>query len=283
MDACLCVFVFSSESRWIENGVEATAEPGGNDLRRRSEVRVVSFDLDNTLWRTSCTIDAANDALALFLSGMVNSTISSSQPPIRRVEQVMGDLFCDNKARYCPVDADKQKSPVSLTRLRKDAILQVLKQQQHQQQDDDNDTIAAACMDELIVLADTAFAEWTRARHEAIPSHLAVGVEECLRQIASLRTSQGHPVLIGAITDGNSDPRNIPALSPYFDFCVQAETVGVGKPDKRVRAYSVVIRPRSLYALAFSVYVCIYAALFFCILCGRYSWKRSNRLHLTQR
>jgi len=47
-------------------------------------------------------------------------------------------------------------------------------------------------------------------------------------------SSQQAQLLIGAITDGNSDPRNIPQLAPYFDFCVNAEQVGVSKPDKRV-------------------------------------------------
>ena len=32
-----------------------------------SEVRVVSFDLDNTVWKTGPTIQAANDVLASFL------------------------------------------------------------------------------------------------------------------------------------------------------------------------------------------------------------------------
>ena len=52
----------------------------------QSEVRVVSFDLDNTLWNTTATISAANDALASFLDKH-----EILQP--KRVELVMGDLF----------------------------------------------------------------------------------------------------------------------------------------------------------------------------------------------
>jgi hypothetical protein len=55
-----------------------------------------------------------------------------------------------------------------------------------------------------------------------------------MESIAKIRESQSAPILVGAITDGNSDPRNIPALEEYFNFCVNAESVGVGKPDKRV-------------------------------------------------
>ena len=184
--------------------------------RRKSEVRVVSFDLDNCIWKTSSTIDAANNALASFLDAR-----NISQPI--RVEKVMGELFRENKPRYCPVDPEKAKAPVALTQLRKDAIQRVLL--------DHNDY----SLEDALELAEAAFVEWTAARHEAIPRHLATEVETCLKEIASLRTSDGHPVLIGAITDGNSDPFQIEALAGYFDFCVNAETVGVGKPDKRVR------------------------------------------------
>lgn len=38
----------------------------------------------------------------------------------------------------------------------------------------------------------------------------------------------------GAITDGNSDPRKVTELEKYFDFVVNAEGVGISKPDKRI-------------------------------------------------
>jgi hypothetical protein len=41
-------------------------------------------------------------------------------------------------------------------------------------------------------------------------------------------------MLIGAITDGNSNPKLVPALSNVFDFYINAEMVGVGKPNKRI-------------------------------------------------
>jgi ribosomal protein L40E len=40
--------------------------------------------------------------------------------------------------------------------------------------------------------------------------------------------------VIIAITDGNSDPRNVESLRPYFDIVVNSEQVGVAKPDARV-------------------------------------------------
>lgn len=70
------------------------------------------------------------------------------------------------------------------------------------------------------------------ARYATIPSNYASNVLSVFEQLTSITTSP--PILIGAITDGNSDPRNVPELSGYFDFCINAESVGVAKPDQRV-------------------------------------------------
>jgi FMN hydrolase / 5-amino-6-(5-phospho-D-ribitylamino)uracil phosphatase len=182
---------------------------------KKSEVRVVTFDLDNTLWNTAACIDAANSALAAFLAK------DNIQQP-KRVEIVMGELFRASKSRYAPIDGEAAKSPVLLTQLRTDAVCQVLVQDNGYNETD------------ALEYSQRAFDLWTKARHEAIPNCLASHVIPTLQKIASIRTSTGHPVLIGAITDGNSDPRNVDILSDFFDFCVNAEQVGVGKPDKRV-------------------------------------------------
>ena len=180
----------------------------------RSEVRVVTFDLDNTLWNTTETIAAANNALAEFLDSN-----NITQP--RRVEQIMGELFKADRSRYCPMD-ENATAPVLLTKLRLDAIRRVLEEHNGYTPDD-----ASA-------YASKAFDIWTKARHDAIPRNFAPAAISCLEKIASIRTSSGHPVLIGAITDGNSDPRNVDELKDFFQFCVNAEGVGVSKPDKRV-------------------------------------------------
>ena len=73
------------------------------------------------------------------------------------------------------------------------------------------------------------------ARYAAIPNHYSSNVLEVLKAVSEINNVKGgSPILVGAITDGNSDPRNVPALKPYFDFCINAEQVGVSKPDKRV-------------------------------------------------
>lgn len=204
-------FILLSFIRVRDGGLKAGMGP---EYTIRSEVRVVTFDLDNTLWNTSKTIDAANDALATFLEAD-----NILQP--KRIENIMGELFQADKSRYAPVD-ENAKGPVLLTQLRTDAICAILEEHNGYSKVDASD------------YAKNAFNVWTKARHDAAPQNFASSVLKCLEKIASIRTSLGHPVLIGAITDGNSDPRNIEELRGFFDFCVNAESIGVGKPDKRV-------------------------------------------------
>ncbi len=179
------------------------------------EVRVVTFDLDNTMWKTGPTIATANDVLAAFLEQ------KRVVVPVR-VEKIMNEVFRANPSLYAPLESKAPSSPVLLTNLRKDAIRSVL------------ETYNEYTPEAATVLADEAFQVWTEARHESILQHLADSTATCLQQIRELTTSQGTNVVIGAITDGNSDPKSIDLLSDYFDFCVNAERVGVSKPDKRM-------------------------------------------------
>lgn len=182
-----------------------------------SEVRVVSFDLDNTLWKTYGCINRANDELAEYLS-----THKIEQP--RRVENVMGDLFKANPISYCPLleEDEEPKGPTLLTKLRTDALAFVLTEYN------------GYTAEEAKEFAASAFEVWTTARHEAIPENLADNVLDSLERISTIKSAQEEPVLIGAITDGNSDPRRVEELKKYFDFVVNAESVGVSKPDKRI-------------------------------------------------
>jgi len=184
-------------------------------LSPKSEVRIISFDLDNTLWNTYGCINAANDALAAFLDQH-----QIKQP--KRVEHIMQDLFRSNKRRYSPILGEEAAHATLLTLLRTDAISVLLEEYNGFSQS------------KAQYFAKQAFEIWANARHDAIPQNLATNVLSCLDKISRLKTSQGHRILIGAITDGNSDPRRVEILQRYFDFCVNAEAVGVSKPDKRV-------------------------------------------------
>ena len=208
----------------------ATKEPMKNMQSSsiyKSEVRVVTFDLDNTIWKTGAVISSANDALANHLDSIGINT------PVR-VEKIMGQLFMNNKAKYSPVLAqdhqnekgdgnlDHIKVPVLLTELRKDAVMEILLNQTVELEHD------------LEHLTEEAFQVWTGARHAAIPSNFASYLLEGLREIRQLKTKYGKHVVVGAITDGNSDPRKVELLEEYFDFVVNAESVGISKPDRRI-------------------------------------------------
>jgi FMN phosphatase YigB (HAD superfamily) len=187
------------------------------------KVRLVTLDLDNTLWRTGATIEAANAALAAHLHPH-NVTI--------RVETVMGQLFQATKARYCPIDLEQGQSPVLLTLLRKDAIRHVL-----QLSYPDAAALTNTTNDEHDAIVETAFDVWTKARYASILNHLARLVPESLEQIRTI-SSLTTKLVVGAITDGNSNPLDMPELAQYFDFCVNAEMIGIAKPDRRVYLYA---------------------------------------------
>ena len=217
----------------------------------KAPIRVVTFDLDNTLWKTWPTISAANDALADYLSAKTNDNGDPLKLP-KPIWEIMGDLFRANRRKYCPLVGDSMpipvsndtkdtdtdellertlKSPVMLTQLRIDALCSVLEIEN------------GFSVEDALNVAEDAFDVWTKARHNAILTHLAPRVVETLNDIRTTITSSvgsdDVPVLIGAITDGNSDPQKIAILAPYFDFCVNAESVRVSKPDKRVFLHAV--------------------------------------------
>lgn len=149
---------------------------------------------------------------------------------ILRTEKVMGTLFRANKARYCPMELDQAKSPVLLTQLRKDAIRHVYSEHYGGNHSDGSN---------ITSFVETAFDVWAQARHDAIPLHLAQSVTDSLRMVQSLREGSSQRIVVGAITDGNANLMVIPELAKFFDFCVHAETVGIGKPDKRVYLHAV--------------------------------------------
>jgi hypothetical protein len=139
-----------------------------------------------------------------------------------RVEHVMGKLFQAEKVKYAPMGGDNPKSPILLTNLRKDAIRFMLLSHNQFSTCDAND------------MTEIAFGVWDTARHEALPKYFATEVLPTLQKIKNIQSSTSRPIFIGAITDGNSDPRRIPEIGSFFDFVVNSENIGVGKPDRRV-------------------------------------------------
>ncbi len=201
------------------------------------KIRVVSFDLDNTLWNTSATIDAANDALAQHIQVQLLRSFHITTQHDIRVEKVMGTLFTADRVKYAPVEGERAKSPVLLTKLRKDAIHQVVNDYLLQQQQQSTNQTTTDISTIVHAFVDHAFHVWTKARHDAISQQLASSTMDVMECIRSLRAPTNNPdakILIGAITDGNSNPKLVPQLANVFDFYMNAETVGIGKPNKRI-------------------------------------------------
>lgn len=232
-----------------------------------SDIRVITFDLDNTLWKTGPTISHANKVLNehMQLLGVAHD---------RLVEVEMGRLFEADKRKYAggnyiedDVDISREKrneelasevvnvgetkdeeddviggkvvdnlihiraesnrkkiQPVYLTMLRKDAISSLLQS---------TSTVDAPLLEEDV---ENAFRLWMSSRTESITQNYADNVLSTLSTIRSSITpsSTTGKLYIGAITDGNSDPKSVPSIGEYFDFVIRAEDVGVSKPDERV-------------------------------------------------
>ncbi|EJK53274.1 hypothetical protein THAOC_27318 [Thalassiosira oceanica] len=225
-----------------------------------SDVRVITFDLDNTLWKTGVTITDANDCLASYLEANFGVTTRS--------EKYMGEMFKSNPNRYAGVDFEFEdvssedlvqnvgqsrisvpmieasdgvninasfdndqgprvkKSPVYLTLLRKDAIRKLIQESSY--------AISQADLDDQV---EKAFNVWMDGRVASISSNLVPFLLPTLKHIQEQLGNQlggRSKVYIGAITDGNSMPENVPELRGLFDFVIRAEDVGVAKPDQRV-------------------------------------------------
>ena len=222
----------------VDDKIDAAA------LQSTTPIRVISFDLDNCLWKTDACIDGANNALAQYLQE--NGNIQQPE----RVEHIMKRLFQTSPiTTYCPLaksvpssspddgvttdaingdssakgGASGSNNPVLLTKLRIDSIQELLVKY--------NDYT----IEDAQIYAQKAFDYWTMERHNNIPQNLANNVVETLQALKSTisvpssssssptRRQGEHPVIIGAITDGNSDPRRVQELKEYFDFVVNAE------------------------------------------------------------
>ena len=214
----------------------------------KSEIRVVTFDLDNTIWKTMATISDANDVLASHLSDKFSIGIRS--------EKMMGKLFKECPDKYAGIDfassdisevvddnnlvdivqnvgqtdsqqtddnnngvhiQTKKKKPVYLTLLRKDAIRLLLQES--------NTDLSPIELDQQV---DAAFEIWVEARCQSISNNFAPTAVQTLQELKSKFD------YVGAITDGNSNPNRVAELEGIFDFVIRAEDVGVSKPDKRV-------------------------------------------------
>lgn len=158
-------------------------------------IRLITFDLDDTLWDVRPTLDSAELLLREWLArnapalndfsvealGVIRSTLLEAQPELRH----------------------------RISELRRRILCHALEQAGYPQ-------------GEARELAEQAFQVFLEARHAV---QLFPEVHPTLERLANHYT-------LGVITNGNADVRRL-GLADYFHFALCAEELGIGKPDPR--------------------------------------------------
>ena len=166
-----------------------------------AHLRVLTFDLDDTLFPCGAVVARANAAL---LDGFVahGVTLSSAETITERIRMV------------------RSQSPVKLTysAMRRRAIASILA----------SATDAAEDSEAIVTQSGMLFDVWLAARHQAAEELLYDGAVEAIRECVS-----AHPnAIVGAVTNGRGDPMYMPMLKSLFHFTVSGEDDEVF-PDRK--------------------------------------------------
>lgn len=151
---------------------------------------LLSFDLDDTLFRTGPVVKEANVAM---LKRMAEFDCPTDESDFLRTTRMIRQGLED---------------PITYTELRKRAIRAEMERDANGKRAPPSDTIVDEC-----------FAVWLEERNAAAARHLLPDTVESLHKIRNMFPD----ACIGAITNGRGDPIQIDPLRPYFDFCVSGE------------------------------------------------------------
>ena len=157
-------------------------------------IRVITFDLDNTLWNVQTVIGNAERRMRAWMTD--------------NVPEVM-ELYVDGESvrQIRAALVDEQPSIVhDLSKLREEVIFRSILQCGH-------DQLGAR------KLAQGAFAEFFEARHDV---EYFDGALEALEVLSKNYT-------LGSLTNGNADAKKL-GLDRFFSFSFDAAGVGIGKP-----------------------------------------------------
>ena len=160
-----------------------------------SLIRLITFDLDDTLWDVRPALEAAEAAQWSYLNARFPSLALGATPP----EQI-ADL-----RRTLLEDKPELMHHISL--FRQSFIERLLRH--HGVPDDDVESAASG-----------AFAAFLSQRHEVV---LYANAQSVLKTL-------GHQFRLGALTNGNADVRKT-EIGPCFDYAWRAEEFGVSKPN----------------------------------------------------
>lgn len=160
------------------------------------QLRLVTFDLDDTLWELRPVLVQAEQELAAWASGRCPDLVE-------RFDRAA------LMALRLEVMAARPELAHRISDVRIESLRLALEQ-------------CGRAPAEARALAREGFEVFITARHAVAPFE---GVEECLQAL------QGRYQL-GVITNGNADVFRLP-LGKYFDFAVRSETLAAAKPDPR--------------------------------------------------
>ena len=158
-------------------------------------IRLITFDLDDTLWDVRPALEAAEDAQWSYLNARYPSFALAATPreELSRLRQVLL--------------AERPELIHRISLFRQAFIEQLLR---HHGVPDE----------EAVSAASEAFAAFLSQRHEVVLYDNAQSVLNTL----------GHQFQLGALTNGNADVRKT-EIGSCFDYAWRAEEFGVSKPD----------------------------------------------------
>ncbi len=156
-------------------------------------IKVITFDLDNTLWDVQRVMIKAEQHLRSWLTAEVPEVVA----------HYSGEALRDLRTT---VLAEHPNLVHDLSKLRREVIYQAIRR-------------CGYGRIEAGTRADAAFAEFYEARHRV------EYFEGALETLATLAENY----LLGALTNGNADFKKL-QLDRFFSFGVSSADVGVGKP-----------------------------------------------------
>ncbi|WP_295472231.1 HAD family hydrolase [uncultured Pseudomonas sp.] len=156
-------------------------------------IKLITFDLDDTLWDN---VPAIQGAEALLRNWLVEHAPRLGSVPVEHLGAIRARLVAAEPSLKHRISA-----------LRRQVLFHALRDVGYDQ-------------DQAMDLAERSFEAFLQERHQVQVFPEVVPTLEILAKTYTL----------GVITNGNADIRRL-GLADYFDFALCAEDLGIGKPD----------------------------------------------------
>eukprot|EP00931_Biecheleriopsis_adriatica_P115808 TRINITY_DN91562_c0_g1_i1.p1 TRINITY_DN91562_c0_g1~~TRINITY_DN91562_c0_g1_i1.p1 ORF type:complete len:283 (-),score=45.48 TRINITY_DN91562_c0_g1_i1:134-982(-) len=160
-------------------------------------LKAVFFDLDDTLWDLCATMERAHAAWCAVMSEQGCEDLVQAHPH--------WTSWTDASPVFARIKLERPDFGGDLTLIRREAL--------HR-----------ACAEHNVAedLVEAGYTAWTQARNEPV---LFAGV------VRLLSTLKQDGIVLGAISDGFANLKEIPEIFELLDFAIFAKDVGVSKPD----------------------------------------------------